>query len=273
MNELTPWEGIGNRSVRTDRLAARGRETLGLLRKLGIDVQPNNRIDRAANLLDEVDQNIRRGIDIAPQDTVRQAMMVEAQRTLIDAVTIVHARISRATGEATIGTEHLKALLSGPDLPSAAGDSSRNFQFEARVGALLVFAGLAVRRGEPDFVFEMGGFSLGVAVKRMTSSGATALSKRVREGVRQLAAARMHGFIAVDVDSWPADELGGLEATDFGTQFERELAAARDVVTQSSFNERVIGAYFADSDHVFRSKSISRFAPCRSPGSVDADQG
>ena len=32
-------------------------------------------------------------------------------------------------------------------------------------------------------------------------------------------------------------------------------------------------AYFADSDHSFRSKSISRFAPCRSPGSVDVDVG
>ncbi len=32
-------------------------------------------------------------------------------------------------------------------------------------------------------------------------------------------------------------------------------------------------AYFADSDHLFRPKSISRFAPCRSPGSVDVDQG
>ena len=32
-------------------------------------------------------------------------------------------------------------------------------------------------------------------------------------------------------------------------------------------------AYFADSDQSFRAKSISRFAPCRSPGSVDVDQG
>ena len=32
-------------------------------------------------------------------------------------------------------------------------------------------------------------------------------------------------------------------------------------------------AYFADADHLFRTKSISRFAPCRSPGSVDVDQG
>ena len=33
------------------------------------------------------------------------------------------------------------------------------------------------------------------------------------------------------------------------------------------------GAYFGDSDHLFRPKSISRFAPCRSLGSVDVDQG
>jgi hypothetical protein len=33
------------------------------------------------------------------------------------------------------------------------------------------------------------------------------------------------------------------------------------------------GAYFADSDHAFRPKSIRRFAPCRSPGSDDVDQG
>ena len=32
-------------------------------------------------------------------------------------------------------------------------------------------------------------------------------------------------------------------------------------------------AYFADADHLFRPKAISRFAPCRSPVPVDADQG
>lgn len=36
---------------------------------------------------------------------------------------------------------------------------------------------------------------------------------------------------------------------------------------------RVGRAYFGDSDHLFRAKSISCFAPCRSPVSVDADQG
>ncbi len=35
----------------------------------------------------------------------------------------------------------------------------------------------------------------------------------------------------------------------------------------------VVRAYFGDSEHSFRPKSISRFAPCRSPGSVDVDQG
>jgi len=34
-----------------------------------------------------------------------------------------------------------------------------------------------------------------------------------------------------------------------------------------------LGAYFGDSDQSFRPKSISRFGPCRSPGSVDVDQG
>ena len=44
-------------------------------------------------------------------------------------------------------------------------------------------------------------------------------------------------------------------------------AAARVMPTLSDC------ADFGDSDHVFRSKSISRFGPCRSPSSVDVDQG
>ena len=50
------------------------------------------------------------------------------------------------------------------------------------------------------------------------------------------------------------------------------LGTACQSSTEPFADIRVV-AYFADSDHSFRSKSISRFAPSRSPGSVDVDQG
>jgi hypothetical protein len=74
--------------------------------------------------------------------------------------------------------------------------------------------------------------------------------------------------------AFPSPNGRNIVLTDTRKLIERVAAKAHALAPTATLKAEFANpAYFADSDHLFRPKSISRFAPCRSPSSVDGDQG
>lgn len=93
----------------------------------------------------------------------------------------------------------LPDLLGGAPVPSAdRNQNPRNLQFQYFLAAQLAHSGFTVTLEEPDAMFVHEDTKLGIAAKRLVSS--RQLTRRVREGIKQLQKTQSTGFIAVSLD-------------------------------------------------------------------------
>ena len=122
----------------------------------------------------------------------------------------------------------LPELLSGAPVPNAdRNQNPRNLQFQYVLAAQLAHSGFTITLEEPDAMFVHENTKLGIAAKRPVSS--RQLTRRVREGIKQLQKTQSIGFIAVSLDrllkvSDPYLVAGGEAALD---------AAARENIRNS----------------------------------------
>jgi len=238
----TPWFGQQHPAINLNHLARRGEEVLERIARAGVTVPPGNRIARAISRLDTLNEELRAGRFPAETDFATQRLILEHQSTLLDALLVVFALDERKVGPRAIKEVHLSALLEGADLPLSEGhDRSRDFQFEAVVGASLALAGLQVQFGEPDFHVAFYDSEIGVAVKRISSAKPTKVYDRLREANQQLRANALQGIAVVNLDAWPSDLEPAESADSFGARFEEDCYEAYRQLMKLSERPNLIG--------------------------------
>jgi hypothetical protein len=194
--------------------------TLQRYTKLGVRLEPGNRLERAREILRASDAR-----ELVPtrDDTRTVALITEATRTAWDFYVIARALPKRRTPDLA---GKLKMMFRGPDLPpddAQTSDMPRDIQFEFSVAALFAMGGVEATSAPPDLQFNYHGRPWGLEAKRVRSR--QQLAKRVSKAVEQLQEQQMPGIIAVNVDGY-LDELpldGSSE--DVGRRFEERIQA------------------------------------------------
>ena len=187
------------------------------LREWDVECPPGNRLDR-------ITETLRWYADpetaLAPGDTERRALILEASRAAIEMYIGTHgpSRVSDAL------RSKAREMLSGSDLPTMETDHwGRNVQFEVYFHGLLSAAGLDVWFDErPDLRWRHDGYVSGIAVKRVWSLEQA--HKRLSEAALQIEATELPGLIATNVQ----EHLSGVPEThdvrDRGAGFERDTS-------------------------------------------------
>lgn len=255
------WKDFGIPRISAYRLVRRSEDVLRHITEAGVLVPPDNRISRAAKLLRALDEDVRAGRDVDRDDLARQAVLVEAHRTLFESFVVLFARGDRPSGNEAISKTHLQAFLDGRDLPDPAADTPRDLQFEAYVGACLSLSGLSVRAREPDFELLYHSKPLGVAAKRLTSTKPARVYDRLRHATNQLRDSYGAGFVALNLDGWLTEPLSGATPEEVGREFTASLQSAymqmRKLATRSALRGTLVFASWHGWDF---SGSRSRFA-------------
>jgi hypothetical protein len=163
--------------------------------ELGIAVPPQNRLRNAIRLLART--NVP-GTVIPAGDDMYLAQLADAQRTILEQVTIVRATPPRDR----LSPEHqakLAEMLGGADLEANERNPlARNTQFELYIAATLAMGGALIRFAEPDVRLMYAGRDVGIAAKRVTSPAQ--IRRRTLAAAEQIARAGGGGFIALNLD-------------------------------------------------------------------------
>lgn len=227
------------------KLAVRGRESLGLITKLGVTVPADNRLARAVVRLELAQARVERKEPyVHREDLLEQRYLAEAWRLVWDCLLVLSARLSRRRSAAAITNEHLESFLRGADLPEQdANPRPRSLQYEAYAAARLVHGGVSVWRDEPDFRFLMRSEDLGLAVKRLSSVSATTLTGKLRRAIAQLKQENLRGYVALSLDNWIEDLGESDDVTVVGARFNEQLSAAHESLDDQSEKPWLLGAF------------------------------
>ena len=142
---------------------------------------------------------------------------------------------------------NLNEMLSGTDTPEADRNPlARNIQFELYVGAFFTMGDVPVLIEEPDLSFDYCGARCGVAAKRVRSFQHA--PRRADEGADQIAAARMRGVVAVNVDVLLkiSPDVPDPEAT-----LGERLEVVRQVEARMAEREEVVATMFVGRDCIW----------------------
>lgn len=162
------------------------------LRDYGVRIPEDNRLRRAAHIVDEANQV---SWDTLPTEFQRDAS--EATRTIMEQYMIVRA----VTKPDKALRERLRWLLKGEVRPGRKSETQPyDVQFELLVGASLTLAGIeGVRMAEPDWRILAGTREIGITAKRIAS--VKSLTKRVRRAIGQIRRHGSPGVILLNLDS------------------------------------------------------------------------
>ncbi len=238
----SPWINFRVERVNSYKLSVRGREILAMLAKRGLQTNPGNRLERAVRIIEASNSDYEAGRFIRPEDTEGNRRLLEAFRTLWDALFVMHAVVDRPRASGALGNEVLSGFLFGADLPSEdANPLPRNTQFEAYVAATLILSGLTVTRAEPDFRMLFHGEDVGVAVKRLTSTKPSKVYDRLREATHQIRDSELQGFAAVNLDPWLSDLGDDSDPEAVGVLFNEQLKNAHQQLDKVSERPHLLG--------------------------------
>lgn len=238
----SPWINFHVERVSSYKLSVRGREILAMLAKRGLQTNPGNRLERAVRITEAANADFEAGRYIRPEDTEGNRRLLEAYRTLWDALFVMHAVVDRPKASGALGNDVLSAFLFGADLPSEdANPHPRNTQFEAYVAASLILSGLTITRAEPDFRMLFHGEEVGVAVKRLTSIRPTKVYDRLREATNQIRDSALKGFAAVNLDPWLTDLGDDSDPEAVGVRFNQQLENAHQQLDKVSERPHLLG--------------------------------
>lgn len=240
--EASPWINFRVDRISSYKLSIRGREILAMFAKRGIQIEPGNRLERAIRLTETANSDYEAGRFIESENTEPNRRLLEAFRTLWDALVVMHTVVDRPQASGALSNDLLAAFLSGADLPlEDANPYARNTQFEAYVGATLVLSGLSVTRAQPDFRMQFHGREVGVAVKRLTSTKPAKVYDRLREATHQLRDASLNGFAALNLDPWVTDLGDDPDPTAVGALFNQQLEDAHEQLDKASERPHLLG--------------------------------
>lgn len=214
-------------------LLAAAQWTRDRLVKYGVRQPPGNRLHRAQAFIKEVDE---RPLQLKADDHGLLTQVTEALWTIVEQYVV-----ARALGQPMISSVHrekLGIMLSGADTEDEDQNPiGRNTQFELYVGGTLVMGDVGAWFDEPDIRFEYFGAQVGVAAKRVRSSGQ--LVRRAKEAVAQLRRSGSPGFVALNVDVIFKTVGGDPTSTEM---LDERLAAVRQVDEELSRHTEVIGS-------------------------------
>jgi hypothetical protein len=235
----SPWLNLAIPRVNTNTLAERGREVLTHLKQRGIALPHGNRLQVAISTIDRLNANL---IVPTPEDPSACRATTEALRTLWEAFFIMHAALARDWHPNPFPNETLRYLLEGaPDASDDTNPLPRSKQFELYVAAWLATGRAEVRSGEPDLRLLYYGTYLGIAAKRLQTTGTVRLLKIMKEGGKQLAQQGMRGFVALNLDAY----MDSLDSTavgeDLGASFNASVAEAHRQMLRLNDRPAVIG--------------------------------
>ena len=215
----------------------RGRDALRIFAKLGVTAPANNRLERAIQRLEAVNDAPE---TLSAMSDADAQVLLEANRTVFEAFVVAWTLVERRRPTQPLHISNLVAFFEGADTPSADSNSdARNIQFELVVGAHLVLGGAHILPLEPDYSLRYQGADVGLAVKRLTSTNPNTLATRLREAVGQIEGTKGVGFVAVNLDNWITD-LGADSLEEVAGQFQRQLLAAHEQVAKIAARKRTL---------------------------------
>lgn len=189
------WLNADNADLNPSRAIRAGVRALQRLVELGIEVPPENRLRSAIRLLERT--NIP-GTVILPEDDDLLVRLADAQRTILEQVTIVRA----TPGPERLSPTHrfkLTEMLGGADIEDEERNPlARNTQFELYVGATFAMGDAWIMLEEPDLRLQYAGRDVGIAAKRIRSPAQ--LRRRTLEAAEQIDRAGGGGFVALNLD-------------------------------------------------------------------------
>ena len=177
-------------------LAGLGEDSLAILRVWDVRLPAENRLHRAVRTL----------ITLRSDASITREAWAEAAKTINEFGLITSLKIDNLE---PVVRRKLKESLGGRALPdSRRGCSARNTQFELLLWAILGAAGVSPTIAEPDLRFRFRGEEVGIAAKRIWSPANA--EKRLANGLRQVRASGIRGFVATNVGSYlhPAAAVG-----------------------------------------------------------------
>lgn len=179
-------------------LLSRLTAALAYLEHIGIRVPTNGRARRAARLLEQLGDD-REAIEAG---NLAQLKRIEAaHRTAWEVSLIAYARYVATRGANPFPNDRLQIMMRGAELPERVGTQARDAQFEMYIAAMLRLGGADVRRGEPDLRILFGPERVGIAAKRVSSREPSQVRRHLKKAAEQILAARLRGFIAINLDS------------------------------------------------------------------------
>lgn len=210
------------------------------LMAFGIPFPPSNRLQGAQAFLRDLQEG---KVVLAPEADDVMLLVTEAQWTIVEQYIVTRA-LGRPSFELDpLRVRKLREMLSGARTPEDdRNPMARNTQFELFVAALFTMGDVEAVLGEPDILIAYRGESRGVAAKRVRSRQQAV--RRANEAADQLAANRLLGFVAVNVDVL-------LKVVNGGPGPEATLAERLDVIN-------TIESRMVEREHVLGTLTLGR---------------
>lgn len=203
--------------------------TMRAMEAIGVSVPPGCRLSRAQSLI----LRLARESDAGREIFVDREAFADAVRTMIELFIVLRA--SDASDQ--LLPQRLATAMGGTDI--AAQDSNtapRDAQFELFVAALLRLSGIqGVHLGEPDVRVPAGRETLGISVKRLTST--KQLTKRLRKAVDQIQKQGQRGMVVLNLDAFVA----GADDTAARRIVKAETARCRDTILSLANGDAAFG--------------------------------
>ena len=216
------------------------------LREIGVHLPPDNRLERARRLLENVNDY---KISLTTADRELLAKVAEAQWAAFQQH-IICRTTANPHGISNSHREKLEQMLGGADLPEWDTNSiARDTQFELYAGAMLSMGGVPVMLAEPDLQVFIAGREFGLAAKRVKTP--KQLRKRVSEAVKQIRRTRHRGFVVVCVDLLVNDTGLPGGAMERGAAFDERIARLHELDEWLVEQEAVVGRMAIGHDSIW----------------------
>jgi len=240
---MIPWTGGDAFDLSSSGAVAAADYALQRFADVDVDVPRENRLIRAQRLL----RGVATGeIKLSPEDLSLIRRVTASQWTVLDFYLIARATAKRGpAGHA----DRIRLALGGAELPEEDSNHlHRNTAFELVVAAFLAMGNIPVLLAEPDLVVRLDSREIGIAAKRVQSSGA--IQSRMREARRQIVASELDGLIAVNVDAIMLDAAPTGDVNEKGQSVDEKLAEVHRADDEVGQHPEVLGrVVFARTAH------------------------